>query len=577
MNRVSTGANRVRRASVVSALSCLILVLLPARATVYWIDNTNGNNSYDGLAPTHTSGTTGPVLNFHNFRSGSGITLNAGDTVFISGTFNSIGVDSADMSFILTSVNGTAASPIIVSNSPGTRALLISDPANVNNGGLHYTSCSWIQLCNINQTNTRLGWSFDGCNNIMLTNCDVEGGPSLTNYGNAQLVQFELGSVSNLFINSRAAYCPSSTTSDGGVCLIFGSSYYSTNDWTSNNIVIGSTLAYAGHGVLQMYGPYNLAYGNFIHNEPWFPSAGSTNMVSHRDIEVGGNQGQHCWTLYNYVKGAGLSPDGNAGHCYEEDSLGTNCVRNNIFMNAWGSGITLYNAKTLSPVMTGGYGYTCYGQNTIVSNGYGTPVIGQKDNSGWMNFMTGVYSTNNNFVNNLILDNATNTYLSVNGTADFSTAFATYSGNLTNHCNYSVVVNPTDSGPTSTNAPNLMLTNGSPAIDVGTFLTAVLSSSGSGTNMQVITPTWFFGGMTAAGYHVPGDTIQLQGQTNTATIIAISGQTLTLDKPLTWTLGQGVALAYSGTSPDAGAFEFTGTNTPAPPIINGAPYFPFTY
>jgi hypothetical protein len=31
---------------------------------------------------------------------------------------------------------------------------------------------------------------------------------------------------------------------------------------------------------------------------------------------------------------------------------------------------------------------------------------------------------------------------------------------------------------------------------------------------------------------------------------------LTLDRPLTWTSGQGVALRYEGKAPDMGAFEF---------------------
>ena len=93
----------------------------------------------------------------------------------------------------------------------------------------------------------------------------------------------------------------------------------------------------------------------------------------------------------------------------------------------------------------------------------------------------------------------------------------------------------------------------SPAIDAGVFLTETIGS-GSGTMMTVADAELFFD-----GYGITlGDEIQLEGQSARARIISISGNTLTLDQPLTWANGVGVSMAYLGNRPDVGAIEFEG-------------------
>lgn len=56
---------------------------------------------------------------------------------------------------------------------------------------------------------------------------------------------------------------------------------------------------------------------------------------------------------------------------------------------------------------------------------------------------------------------------------------------------------------------------------------------------------------------VPGDRIQLQGQSQTAGITSVDYSTdrLTIDTPLTRTAGLVVSLPYAGSAPDIGAFE----------------------
>ena len=98
------------------------------------------------------------------------------------------------------------------------------------------------------------------------------------------------------------------------------------------------------------------------------------------------------------------------------------------------------------------------------------------------------------------------------------------------------------------------LDSSSPHLDQGGFVT-VTTSAGSGTELPVHDASWFHDGLGIVGES--GDVIQLQGQTARAQITQIdySGNTLTLAEPLTWSAGEGVHLAYSGTSPDPGAHE----------------------
>ena len=101
---------------------------------------------------------------------------------------------------------------------------------------------------------------------------------------------------------------------------------------------------------------------------------------------------------------------------------------------------------------------------------------------------------------------------------------------------------------------DLRLDTGSALRDAGTFLTTA-SGDGSGTTLAVADARYFYD-----GFGIPdevGDLIQLDGDTQTARVVAvdIAASTLTLDAALSWSAGQGVALAYSGERPDVGAYE----------------------
>ncbi len=106
-------------------------------------------------------------------------------------------------------------------------------------------------------------------------------------------------------------------------------------------------------------------------------------------------------------------------------------------------------------------------------------------------------------------------------------------------------------------ANDFHLQSDSPMIDAGTFLTST-AGAGSGTVMQVDDAGYFYDGFGISGE--VGDLIRLDGQTVTARIVTVDydTHTLTLNTSLTWTAGQGISLAYSGSAPDIGAYEYDG-------------------
>ena len=135
-----------------------------------------------------------------------------------------------------------------------------------------------------------------------------------------------------------------------------------------------------------------------------------------------------------------------------------------------------------------------------------------------------------------------------------------------------IFVNSREEDPQFVNAAgfDFHLQNTSPMINAGAFLTTTVEAQTNSTTMRVEDAAYFYDGYGIVGEQ--GDLIQLQGGTATARVVAVnySTQTLTLDRPLAWTAGQGIALQFGGSAPDIGAFETslsptTGVTPPAAP------------
>jgi hypothetical protein len=112
------------------------------------------------------------------------------------------------------------------------------------------------------------------------------------------------------------------------------------------------------------------------------------------------------------------------------------------------------------------------------------------------------------------------------------------------------------------NLADFQLQPASPGRSAGVFLTQVVGA-GTSNRLMVQDSLYFSDGNGL----IPGDTIQLQGTTQHATILSIDrgSNALTLSAPITFTNGQGVALPYSGSAPDIGAQLAVSAVNPLPP------------
>ncbi|MGZ0709522.1 InlB B-repeat-containing protein [Coraliomargarita sp. W4R53] len=125
--------------------------------------------------------------------------------------------------------------------------------------------------------------------------------------------------------------------------------------------------------------------------------------------------------------------------------------------------------------------------------------------------------------------------------------------------NYSsFFMNNTDIDPQFVDTSNrdYSLQPSSPMIDAGMFLTTT-TSAGSGRVIPVADAGFFHNGFDIEGEL--GDRVQFEGASAVFMIVDVdyTNHTITLDADATWTNGQGVSLAYNGSAPDLGAFEFS--------------------
>jgi hypothetical protein len=104
-----------------------------------------------------------------------------------------------------------------------------------------------------------------------------------------------------------------------------------------------------------------------------------------------------------------------------------------------------------------------------------------------------------------------------------------------------------------TSGSDLHLQPASPMIDAGAFLTETMNS-GSGTAIPVEDARYFMDGWGI----IEGDLIQLEGETQKVRITHVDydNNTITVDSNISWNQGQGVSLAYEGSAPDIGAYEY---------------------
>lgn len=274
MNPFSTGFRRIRRASIVSAVSCLFLVLvIPAQATVYYV-MVGGNNSNNGTS------TNTPWADFSKLNGTTpNVTLQPGDTVFVGdGTWNIPTNNGVGINFY--NLSGTAANPITISNLPGAHPLFLGDPVyGGTSAGISMNGCSYIRLHGLSQSNNFYGVDIQGCWQFELDRIDSRGAPAMMGYSNP--IRIVGTSLYGWIHGCTAAWSVTGTPdNDAGHSFTVGQPFglWQGNPDHSGWMIVESNYFSAGcHDAISIYGLSNVMQFNSLQN---------TNFIFRQDLQV---------------------------------------------------------------------------------------------------------------------------------------------------------------------------------------------------------------------------------------------------------------------------------------------------
>jgi len=264
-------------------------------------------------------------------------------------------------------------------------------------------------------------------------------------------------------------------------------------------------------------------------DNPWTDAAGGARYEgSGYKLALGATQGMPSGNIlrYNVFDRNGLILNG-AG-------MTANQIYGNVFYNSYGH-VSFAAAKHLTfPISA----------NFFRNNVYNSGAHVKLCISGGVDYDDNTYAGNN------ILDTI-GTGTMTGATCPTATTLASLQSTYPTKwiSNLSVAEGFVDPSPKSR---DFSLTAASGMVDQGVFLTTVTSATGSGSSLAVADASVFTDGKGIPGGR--GDLIMTAAK-KTARITAITGNTLSLSKPISWTGGEGIHTVYLGTKPDIGAFE----------------------
>lgn len=355
------------------------------------------------------------------------------------------------------------------------------------------------------------------------------------------------------------------------------------NSWY--NLISGCTFFHGGHDVMFIEAGYNVIQNCYFHNEPWMANAYTNGLdrnlfplVSARISKTGEDSTDTAHrsvrnVYQNNVMMYSGYPGDVTGSGLGIELMDTECIiRGNVIAWTATGGIMLYN----------GASNNCIYANTIFDVGANltpaqyqwtqTNAVNNNINVDYFAGLVATYGTStaisNRIVNNIVFG-------SRYGAAIAGNVYNGYQLVRTNFSQNPSFINTNGFGDyyRTSGLPNLRLQGNSACIDAGAFLTTITSPSGSGTTVTLADARFFTDGNRC----IPGDTIQLQGQAVRAQIMSLNytSGVITVNTSLTWTNGQGVSLAYNGTAPDMGAFEYSSSGGAAisvtPPNLGFGP------
>jgi hypothetical protein len=300
------------------------------------------------------------------------------------------------------------------------------------------------------------------------------------------------------------------------------------------NLIEYNTFAYGGHHTLGVYSKYNVIRNNYFHNET---NPANWSFEGYRGSITEGPVGGHNLyegNRFGYADASGLA-------------LRTphNLLRFNLFYHTGSGGLQVVSSQA-------GQDHADFNRiyrNTFYHTGH------QATDPG---FQGGIYFANwsdQSPVGNIVKGNIF--YDNKNGAVTYEGQIApqVIEDNWDQPGVDPRFANLAGSDPDDPGLPNLHLQSDSPCIDGGSFPTRITSATGSGTQLQVEDAGYFVDGWGIP--QVEGDEVQLSdGQRARVTSVDYDTNTIVVDRAVSWTLNQGIGLAYRGAAPDLGAYEF---------------------
>jgi hypothetical protein len=457
----------------------------------------------------------------------------AGDTVYLrGGTYSNIGS-------INPAHSGTSENSRIVYGNYHNEKTTISDATD----GIYLYKKSYISVSGIDFENlNRFLRIYAGHYNI-IAYCTFNQRKSTSGEWAGGLIADDFNDTTPASENStynRVHHCSfyrwvyGTFTEHRGGILDIGSWERYPVDESDCNLIEYNTFAYGGHHTLGVYSKYNVIRNNYFHNET---SAAQWAFAGYRDAITEGPVGGYC--LYENNRFA--FADSASGLALRTHH---NILRFNMFYHNGMGGIQAVRSDTAD----------CADSNHIYNNDFYRNGY-QADYAG---FSGGLYFCDwgngdpigNTIKNNIFYDNK--------GGAITTDAVATPQM-VENNWQVGDPLFADDESTLDTLAPNLPdfhLQAASRCIDSGTFLTRIITPAGNGQQFQVEDAAYFMNGWGIPG--VAGDEIRLLGTDQKARLTSVNYQTnaVTVDKSVTWTQNQGVCLAYQGSAPDLGAYEY---------------------